>query len=457
MTTIGNRYLAGNFGPVQEELTAFDLPVTGRIPDQLDGRYLRNGPNPVTPVDPRLHHWFVGTGMVHGVRLRGGRAEWYRNRYVLGDEAAQVLGRPPLEGPRDALFGGASPNTNVIGVPGVNGGAGTTLAIVEAGGYPVELNDELESVRYHDLDGTWAGTLSAHPKVDPVTGELFVAGYSPMFGNEISYQVLGPDLRVRHSIRIDVGAPIMLHDIAITETRAVIFDLPVTLSAEAMTEGYPLPYRWDPNHPPRVGVLPRYGTADQVAWCEVSPCYVYHPMNAFDLPDGRLVVDVSRHPKMFATDLNGPWEGPPVIERWTLDPAAGKVHTERLDDSSQEFPRIDERLVGRPYRYGWSASFGTVGPEHRGLTKWDLHAGTSERHDFGPGRSSGEGVFVPRAPDAAEDDGWVMSLVHDRAEDRSALVILDARAFSGEPVAVVHLPARVPYGFHGNWVPSALG
>ena len=450
MTTVENRYLAGNFGPVTEEVTAFDLPVSGRIPDALDGRYLRNGPNPVAPVDPRLHHWFVGTGMVHGLRLRGGKAEWYRNRFVLGDQAAETLGRPPLDGPRDALVGGASPNTNVIGV------AGTTLAIVEAGGHPVELTDELESVRFADFDGTWAGSFSAHPKVDPITGELFVAAYTPMFGNEVSYQVLGPDLRVRHAIRIDVGAPIMLHDIAITETRAVIFDLPVTLSSQALSDGYPLPYRWDPSHAPRLGVLPRYGTADQVVWCDVSPCYVYHPMNAYDLPDGRLVMDVARHPAMFLTDLNGPFEGPPVIERWTIDPSTGKVHEERLDDTSQEFPRIDERLVGRPHRYGYSAAFGSTGPEHRGLTKWDLHAGTSERHEYGPERSSGEGVFVPRTPDAAEDDGWVMSLVYDRSTDRSELVVLDARDFAGEPVATVHLPTRVPYGFHGNWVPSPV-
>jgi carotenoid cleavage dioxygenase len=238
------------------------------------------------------------------------------------------------------------------------------------------------------------------------------------------------------------------------ETRSVIFDLPVTLSAQAMNDGYPLPYRWNPDHPPRVGVLPRYGTAEDIVWCDVSPCYVFHPMNAFDLPDGRLVIDLCRHPKMFATDLNGPWEGMPVVERWTIDPASGKVHEEQLDDTSQEFPRVDERVVGRSHRFGYTASFGSNGPEHRGLTKWDLHTGTSVRHDYGPERSSGEGVFVPRSPDAAEDDGWVMSLVYDRATDRSDLVILDAHDFAGAPVATVHLPARVPYGFHGNWIPT---
>lgn len=449
MTTIENRYLTGNFGPVAEETTAVDLPVTGTLPDALDGRYLRNGPNPVGPVDPARHHWFIGTGMVHGVRLRGGRAEWYRSRYVLGDAAADALQRPKVPGERDALFGGSSPNTNVIGV------GGTTLAIVEAGGYPMELTDELESVRYHDLHGTWAGAFSAHPKVDPATGELFVAAYHPMFGNEISYQVVSPDLRVTHSERIDVGAPIMLHDISVSATRAVIFDLPVTLSTDALAEGYPFPYRWNDERTPRIGVLPRYGTADDIVWCEVSSCYVFHPMNAYDAPDGRLVIDLCRHPRMFATDLNGPFEGPPLLERWTVDTATGKVVEERLDDVSAEFPRVDERLVGRPHRYGYTASFGSNGVEHRGLTKWDLHTRTRVDHDFGPGRSSGEGVFIPRSADAVEDDGWVMSLVYDRTTDRSDLVVLDAQDFAGPPVATVHLPGRVPYGFHGNWVPTA--
>jgi carotenoid cleavage dioxygenase len=448
--TVQNRYVEGNFGPVTEEIVALDLPVTGRVPSELEGRYLRNGPNPIGPVDLRTHHWFIGTGMVHGVRLRGGRAEWYRNRYVRGDEVAQVQGLDPLPGPRHPMFGGASPNTNVIGH------AGATWAIVESGGLPVEMTYELDSVRYLDFDGAWPGTFSAHPKLDPVSGELHVMGYYWEW-DHVKYIVVRPDGSIRKVVEIPVPGKIMLHDVAITDSSVVVFDLPVTFQLDALAEGYPFPYRWDPDYEARVGVLPREGTAGDIRWADVERCYVFHPMNAYDLPDGRIQLDVARHPKMFARDVNGPDEGAPTLDRWTIDAAAGKVVEERIDDRGQEFPRVDERLVGKPNRYGYAASFtsGPDGLQHGALLKHDLERGSSAVHSYGEGRSSGEGVFVPRSADAAEDDGWVMSLVYDAGTDLSDLVILDAQDFAGEPVATVHLPQRVPYGFHGNWVPDA--
>ena len=447
-TSTENRYLQGNFAPVSDELVALDLPVTGSIPTELGGRYLRNGPNPIGPVDFRTHHWFVGTGMVHGVRLRDGKAEWYRNRFVRGDEVADVQGLDPLPGPRHPMFGGASPNTNVIGH------AGSTWAIVESGGYPVELSYELDSIRYLDFDGAYPGSFSAHPKKDPVTGELHVMAYYWEW-DHVKYVVVRPDGTIRKVVEVPVPGAIMLHDVAITDSSVVIFDLPVTFQLDALAEGYPFPYRWDDGYQPRVGILPREGRAEDIRWAEVEPCYVFHPMNAYDLPDGRIVLDVARHPRMFATDVNGPFEGPPTLDRWTIDAEAGKVVEERIDDRGQEFPRVDERLVGKPHRYGYAAWFGEKGVEHGALLKYDFDRGTSEAQAFGDGQSSGEGVFVPRSEDAAEDDGWVMSLVYDRTTDRSDLVILDAQDFSGEPVARVHLPQRVPYGFHGNWVPDA--
>jgi carotenoid cleavage oxygenase len=446
--TVENVYLKGNFGPVQEEVVAYDLPVTGSLPVELAGRYLRNGPNPIGPVDLRTHHWFVGTGMVHGVRLRDGKAEWYRNRYVRGDEVAAAQARPPLPGLRHPLFGGAAPNTNVIGH------AGATWALVEAGGLPVELDDELESVRYIDFDGAWPGAFSAHPKRDPVTGELHVVAYYWEW-EHVRYVVVRADGSIRKVVEIPVPGRTMVHDVGVTDSSIVIFDLPVTFQLDALGQGSPFPYRWDPDYEPRVGVLPRDGDAGDVRWADVEPCYVFHPLNAYDLPDGRIVMDVARHSKMFATDLNGPDEGTPTLDRWTIDPTAGKVLEERLDDRGQEFPRVDERLVGKPHRYGYCASFESGPITHGALVKHDFERATTTTHSYGAGRGSGEGVFIPRTVDAAEDEGWVMSLVYDAATDRSDLVVLDAQDFAGEPVATVHLPQRVPYGFHGNWVPDA--
>jgi carotenoid cleavage dioxygenase-like enzyme len=442
-----NRYLSGNFAPVDEELTAFDLPVTGQIPRELEGRLLRIGPNPVAP-DPERHHWFLGNGMVHGVRLRGGRAEWYRNRFVRDDEVVALKGWPPVPGPRRAdQLGSGVANTNVIGH------AGRTFAIVEAGSLPVELDDELETVARSDFDGTLPGGFTAHPKRDPASGELHAAVYSP-FWDHVQIVVVGRDGHVRRTVNVPVPGKPMVHDCAITERYFVVLDLPVTFDAQFMEKGYPLPYRWNPEYGARVGLLPREGRAEDVVWSEVEPCYVFHPMNAYEDASGRVVLDVVRHPRMFAADLLGPNEGAPTLERWTVDPKGGRVKEERLDERGQEFPRHDERRVGRPYRFGYSADFAR-GLAFGGLLKHDLRDGKTEVHQEGPARLFMEPVFVPRSRDADEDDGWVMAYLYDASTNRSDVVILHAQDFGAEPVATIHLPARVPYGFHGNWLPDA--
>jgi carotenoid cleavage dioxygenase len=443
MSTATTTFLDGPFAPVREEVTALDLPVTGTIPPELVGRLARIGPNPVTPPDPASHHWFVGTGMVHGVRLRDGRAEWYRNRYVRDGDAAGALGLPPLPGdrPDDGVV-----NTHVVGI------GGRTFALVEAGSRPIELSDDLESLARCDFDGTLDGGFSAHTKRDPATGELHAVTYHWAW-DHIRHVVVGPDARVRRELGIPLAGGPMVHDCAITERYVVLLDLPVTFDIEAAAAGARLPYRWNPERPPRVGLLPLAGTADEVRWFDAPRCYVFHTLNAYDGPGGEVVVDVVRHPRMFDTVHNGPDEGATTFERWTIDPGGAAVRTRQLDDTGQEFPRIDERLTGRPHRYGYAAALGD-GVALGSAIKHDLTAGTSEHHHFGAGRVTQEPVFVPRADDAGEDDGWVLSYVHDATTGRSDVVILAAQDFTGDPVATVHLPVRVPLGFHGSWLPD---
>lgn len=444
MTTVENRYLIGNYAPVDREVSAVDLPVTGRLPVELDGRYLRNGPNPLTAPEPSTYHWFTGDGMVHGIRLRDGKAEWYRNRWVRNQAVATALGEEPRLGPVHAGmdFG---PNTNVIGH------AGRTLAIVEAGARPYELTYELETVGPTDFGGTLSGGYTAHPKRDPKTGELHAISYFWGWGNQVKYTVTDTQGRVRRSVDVETTGSVSVHDMSLTERYAVIYDLPVTFNLEAAASAGSFPYRWDPEYPARVGLLPREGGAEDVQWFEVEPCYVFHPLNAYD-QDGTVVLDVVRHSRMFASDLLGPNEGPPSLERWTVDIAAGKVLEERIDDRGQEFPRVDERRVSLPYRYGYAGIF-LEG--ETGLVRHDMAKGTSEVRLLSHSDGASEAVFVPRHDDAAEDDGWVLSLVYDPERDASDLLVLNASDFSGEPAAVVHLPQRVPFGFHGNWVPDA--
>ena len=207
-------YLDGNFAPVTDEVDVVDLAVTGTIPRHLDGRYLRNGPNPARAVEPATYHWFTGDGMVHGLRLRDGKAEWYRNRWVRSAGVAEALGEPP----RPTLEFDFAANTNVIGH------AGRTFAIVEGGSSPYELTDELDTVGPCDFAGTLPQGYTAHPKRDPDTGELHAVSYHWARPEVLEYTVIGTDARVRHRVDVPVPGNPMVHDCSITERHVVLYD-----------------------------------------------------------------------------------------------------------------------------------------------------------------------------------------------------------------------------------------
>lgn len=451
MTNFKNRYLQGLFAPVTEEVTAHDLPVTGRIPSSLRGRYLRIGPNPLgplTPGDDAAYHWFTGHGMVHGIRLRDGRAEWYRNRWVRSQEVAERLGECWPAGPvvEDFDF---SPNTHVI----QHGGG--TFALIEGGGRPYRLDDELGTVGPCDFGGTLKGGYAAHTKKDPDTGELHAIGY--FFGWEhLEYTVLSTAGEIVRSVEIPVEDSPMVHDFGLTRKYVVLYDLPVTFSMQMVEDEEALPYTWNPAHPARVGLMPRDGGADDVRWIEIPPCWVFHTLNAYDSGEC-VVVDLVRFPSFLHGGRleNNP---PPTLDRWTIDPVAGTVHQEIVDDRAQEFPRMDERLITRPHRYGYTVTAEAALQQQVGdaLIKHDYSCGSAEVRPFQAGSGVGEAAFVPSAPDAAEDDGYLMALTLDPVRDATDLVIIASQDFNGEPVATVHLPVRVPLGFHGTWAPDLV-
>jgi carotenoid cleavage dioxygenase len=233
--------------------------------------------------------------------------------------------------------------------------------------------------------------------------------------------VTGVDGRVRHTVDIKLDAQTMMHDFSLTEKYVVIYDLPVELNLtgpssrpakavarwltqfaahhaapdfmirsamRASERGGPpqfggYPYRWAPERPARIGLLPRTGTAADIRWFEVQPCYVFHPLNAFDEagPDGeKVVLDVVRHESVFADEVD--IADSRTLDRWTVALAAGTVHEERLDDRPQEFPRVDERLVGRRHRYGYavgyaSATHGITAPN--AILRHDMMTGICSR------------------------------------------------------------------------------
>lgn len=438
-----NTYLSANFAPVEHEVTATDLPVIGELPKELNGRYLRNGPNPFDIVDPDTHHWFLGDGMVHGIRLSEGRAAWYRNRYVGSDRVAAKLGRP-ISGPNWSE-GDTGANTNVGGF------AGRTWAMVEAGGSPVELTYELDTVARNDFFGTLPGSFTAHPKVDPTTGEMHAMVYAPgKWFDHVQYVVIGSDGRVRRTVDIPCGMT-MMHDMSLTQTYAIAYDFPVTVDLNLALTGTRFPLRWNPDYGSRVGLLPREGSADEIIWVDVPVCYSFHPLNAYDRADGTVVIDLCVYDRMFEHDVVGPFgDSLPRLERWEISPKLRKCSVTVIDESPQEFPRHAHVVGTREHRFGYAAGVGT---ERLGATlKHDLVSGTRWSYDYGPGRGAGEAVFVARNGSTAEDDGWLMTFTHAHDGSSASFVVLDAQNIERGPVAEVPLPQRVPYGFHGNWV-----
>ena len=452
-----NRFLEGPFAPVTEEVTAFDLPVTGQVPAALNGRYLRNGPNPMGLEDPK-YHWFTGDGMVHGVRLRDGRAEWYRNRWVRSQAVAKARGETWPAGPVHEGMDFAA-NTHVIG------NAGRILATVESGPLPYELSAELDTVGPCDFGGMLPGGFAAHTKADPGTGELHAIAYYWAW-DHVQHLVISPAGQVTAAVNIPLADGPMMHDFALTASYLVLFDLPVTFSMDAVSAGKRLPYTWNPGHPARVGLLPRGGSAADIRWFDVDPCWIFHTLNAYDDDSGRVVVDLCRYQGAYDVSvLDG--KGPLTLDRWIIDPGAGKVSQQRLDDRPQEFPRVSDQFIGRPHRYGYSAVIGEVNRAvvtpggdfadqafSNALLKHDLAHGSTEAHEFGRDATAGEAVFAPAVPGADEDEGYVMAFVHNPDRGAADLVVLAAQDFTGEPVARVHLPARIPLGFHGSWVPD---
>jgi carotenoid cleavage dioxygenase len=495
--TPANPYLDDFLAPVSAEVTATDLPVTGHIPEFLDGRYLRNGPNPVAEVDPATYHWFTGDGMVHGVALHGGTAGWYRNRWVRSAAVRAALGEPAAATQNlRAGMQSLGANTNVVAH------AGKTLALVEGGVANYELTDELDTVGPCDFDGTLAGGYAAHPHRDPRTGELHAVSYSFARGKTVQYSVIDTHGHARRTVDIEVSGSPMMHDFSLTDKYVVIYDLPVTLDPMQLVptkaprwmqlparlvmqavigrvrvpgpiaamvnrnerQAYQLPYAWNPRYPARIGVMPREGGNSDVRWFDIEPCYVYHPLNAYsEVRNGSevLVLDVVRYQRMFDRDRRGPGDTMPTLDRWTINLATGAVSSECRDDRAQEFPRINEALLGSRHRFGY-----TVGIEGGFVDSSGKKMSTSlYKHDYATGSSTvapldpelliGEMSFVPRpngdSATQAEDDGILIGYGYHRGRGEGQLVLLDAQTC--ESVATVHLPQRVPMGFHGNWAP----
>jgi len=439
-------FLRGHFRPVTEENTATTLTVRGSIPSALSGRYFRNGHNPKEGINPGA--WFYGSGMIHGLRLTNGRAEWYRNRWV----RTPALDGAPLfrdDGTMDLTASAAG--TSVIAH------AGRILALQEVN-LPFEMTPELETVGAYDFGGALKTMMTAHPKTDPRTGELLFFGNSPL-SPHLTYHVASAEGDISHSEVIEGPGPSIIHDFAITPNYVIWFDSSVVLD---LSLGLPFPYGWNRDYPARIGVMPRNRSKGGVTWIEVDPYYTLHFSNAWEDADGRIIVEspyfdetswgiTSDFINNTATHGDLPANGSRHA-RWTIDPTAKTARMDVLDDLTVEFPTINLGLTGVQNRYVYMVGFPGAGAEGFSVVKYDGETGRRALFLCPAGVMPGEPCFVPDAAGSAEDDGWLLTYVNDVRSGAAELWILNAGDLSQPPVAAIEIPWWVPAGVHGSWI-----
>lgn len=458
----GQPDLTGNLFPVSDELDVTDLPVTGELPPGLQGSFVRNGPNPLFEPIGR-YHFLDGDGMLHGVTLRDGTAS-YRNRWVRskGLEAELALGRAIYPGlgnimdfPDPELTGDAGPVKNVANTHIIKH-AGRWLALWE-GGLPTEVTPALDTIGEYDFGGRLRGSMTAHPRLDPRTGEMLCFSYS-LFAPYLHYFVIDASGDLVHSVELDLPAPIMMHDFVITEDHAVFLDSPIVFNIESLGHG-PM-VSWRPENGTRIGVMPRGGEAGDIRWYEVEPGHVQHFWGGWVEGD-RIELCGSRFDAPnFGIDPEAPLDQnvadptPGRPARFWVDLERNTAGWEPIDDLGGDFNRINDAYNGVRTRWLYMSAFLQEGRrigDFDTIVKYDESDGSRTMWTAGPHGHVGESVFAPDPDGKAEDDGWLLNIVYDDERDTSDLVVIDARDVAAGPIATVHLPRRVPFGFHANW------
>jgi len=437
----------GNYRPVSEELTETKLKVEGSIPPELSGLYVRNGTNSSSGVS---EHFFGGDGMMHGVRIGQGQARWYRNRYV----------DTPVYRKESTGFGAPKPENTTSAVSLMYHG-GELMALGEFG-YPYLINpDDLSTKGVFDYNGKLPGNMTAHPRIDPVTGELLFFGYDVVepYMTYMRADASGKMLQVEP---ITMSGPTMIHDFAVTDGYVVFMEMQVVFSWLSAISGSGLPFKWDDSAPCRFGVMPRTGTDADVKWFDIPSCFVFHIMNSFDRGD-EVIVDAARYDHLWVKNSHDFFH-PARLSRFSMNMKTGKASVEPLHEQAMEFPQVNRRHWTKNYRYGYSLAVdeandspARIDQAETGIRKYDIVSGEVDNWLPGPDLAPGEPLFIPaNETGGGEDEGYLATYVYDKNSDTSAFCLFDATDVSAGPIAKVHLPARVPVGFHGLWVPDSV-
>ncbi len=455
-------YLSGNYAPVFAELSVRDMRVIGEIPRDIAGTFVRNGSNPRFRQEGR-HHWFDGDGMMHAVQFENGRAaysnRWVRTSAFLAEEEAGkslwkgVTERPDFTNPLGPFKD--SSNTDVVYH------SGRLLSLWWLGGTPYQVR--LPSLETCGTE-TWGGkmpTVSAHPKVDAVTGELLLFDYKP-YPPYLTYAVVSRSGELVHHTTIDLPGPRLQHDMAITEHYTLFFDMTMMWDPELLSAGKTR-VKFFRDRPGRIGILRRHAPGNEIRWFETSPFYMYHTINAWEEGDKVVLIGCKIEAPLVGDPLNPVREVPtigflrlePCLYRWELDLVTGNVKETHLDDAISEFPRMDNRALGRKARYSYNQRIAAAPTLlFDGVIKYDLETKSSAAHSYPKGSFGGEVVFAPRIGSTAEDDGYLVTFVVDETSGKSEAWVMDAKNITAPPLARIEIPQRVPTGYHAWWVPT---
>ena len=459
-----NFFLDGNFSPVAEERDASDMEVIGAIPDDLAGHFLRIGPNPVYIFSEEAYHTFDGDGMIHGIEIANGNAR-YRNRFVQneGFRLEQERGDWIYKGMNSMMDptpsrvpDGASTGKNVANTA-FTFHNNTLYALHEASQPTVIELPGLETKGPTDFDGKLHHAFSAHPKVDPKTGEMMTYGYafqSPF----VTYSVIDATGRLVHTTPVTIPKPVFMHDFAVSSKYTLFLDFPITLDIERAISGGPA-LGFEPAHGSRIGVMPRYGADADVRWFDVKTGVVVHTANAWDEGD-EVVLQASRSRTADiagagTTEGNNLADNQGQLYEWRINLETGAVSERTLSETPCDFTRVNDTYACHPTRFVYAGVFNPERPfTFDGVLKFDNRSEETLVYQWGEQRFGGEAVFAPRLAAETEDDGYLISFVHDERVNQSECVILDAKNLEAGPVARIIMPFRVPYGFHSGWVAS---
>jgi carotenoid cleavage dioxygenase-like enzyme len=468
-------YRTGPWRPQTTEWDADDLTVVeGELPRDLDGVYLRNTENPLHPA-LKSYHPFDGDGMVHVVGFRDGKA-FYRNRFVQTDGFREEL---DANGP---LWPGIAEPVELArrdygwGARTLMKDASSTDVVVHRGTALTSHYQCGDLYRVDPCSGTtlgkedWAGAfpfewgVSAHPKVDDVTGELLFFNYSKQ-APYMHYGVVDSTNQLVHYVDVPLPGPRLPHDMAFTENYVVLSDFPLFWTPDLLEHNVHLP-RFHRDVPSRFAVIPRRGGADDIMWFEADPTYVLHFPNAYEEGD-ELVLDgfFQGDPEPADDHVGDKWQRifrflamdrmQTRLHRWRFNLRTGAVREEQLSDSITEFGMINPGFAGRKYRYTYAATGKPGWFMFDGLVKHDLHTGSEQRIGFGDGVYGSETAMAPRVGSASEDDGYLITITTDMNADASYCLVFDAARVADGPVCKLALPERVSSGTHATWAAGA--